>query len=106
MSGLSTQQIADWQCDGFLHPFLMLDEAELQKCLAGLARYESWLGASVSVSSNLNCRTMTYLILPWVARIARDPRILDVVKDLIGPDILIWTSTFFIKEPGSPMVTA
>ena len=49
---------------------------------------------------------MPYLILPWAARMARDPRILDVVEDLIGPDILIWTSTFFIKEPGSPMVAA
>ena len=27
------------------------------------------------------------------ARMARDPRILDVVEDLIGPDILIWTSS-------------
>jgi non-heme Fe2+,alpha-ketoglutarate-dependent halogenase len=84
----------------------MLDEAERQECLVGLARYETWLGASVSSSSNLNCRTMPYLILPWAARIASDPRILDVIEDLIGPDILIWTSTFFIKEPDSPMVAA
>jgi len=106
MSELSTQQISDWRRDGFLHPFRMLDEVERQECLAGLARYETWLGAPVSSSSNLNCRTMPYLILPWAAWIARDPRILDVVEDLIGPDILTWTSTLFIKEPGSPMVAA
>ena len=106
MSALNPQQIADWRRDGFLHPFPMLDEAERQECLAGIARYETWLGAPVSASSDLNCRTMPYLILPWAARIARDPRILDVVEDLIGPDILIWTSTFFIKEPGLPMVAA
>jgi ectoine hydroxylase-related dioxygenase (phytanoyl-CoA dioxygenase family) len=29
-----------------------------------------------------------------------------VVEDLVGPDILIWTSTFFIKEPLSPTFAA
>ena len=72
MSELSTQQISDWRRDGFLHPFPMLDEVERQECLAGLARYETWLGAPVSSSSNLNCRTMPDLILPWAAWIARD----------------------------------
>ena len=32
--------------------------------------------------------------------------ILDRVEDLIGPDILIFTSTFFIKEPHSPTIAA
>jgi hypothetical protein len=30
----------------------------------------------------------------------------EVVEDLIGPDILVWTSTFFIKEPASPTFAA
>ncbi len=29
------------------------------------------------------------------------PAIVDVVEDLVGPDILCWTTSFFIKEPGS-----
>lgn len=84
----------------------MLDGGEIQACLDGIARYEAFLGAPISASEDLNCRTMPYLILPWAARIARDPRILDVVEQLIGPDILIWTSTFFIKEPNSPTLAA
>jgi hypothetical protein len=31
--------------------------------------------------------------LPWAANLARDPRIVDHVEDLIGPDTLIYTST-------------
>src|SRR5262249_57420913 len=27
------------------------------------------------------------------------PAILDAVGDVIGPDILVWSSSFFIKEP-------
>jgi non-haem Fe2+, alpha-ketoglutarate-dependent halogenase len=51
-------------------------------------------------------RTMPYLILPWAAKLAHDPRILDVVEDLLGPNLLIYTSTFFIKEPHSPTIAA
>ena len=49
---------------------------------------------------------MPYLVLPWAAKLARDPRILDAVEDLLGPDLLIYTSTFFIKEPRSPTIAA
>jgi non-heme Fe2+,alpha-ketoglutarate-dependent halogenase len=36
----------------------------------------------------------------------RHPRIVDVVEDLIGPDILVYTATFFIKEANSPTFAA
>jgi hypothetical protein len=109
MSRLSREQIARWRHDGFLSPFPLLNAVELQACRDGLARFEQWLGAPVneiSASDELKWRTMPYLILPWAAKLARDPRILDVVEDLIGPDILIFTSTFFIKEPRSPTIAA
>ena len=60
----------------------------------------------ISATQDLKYRTMPYLVLPWAAKLARDPRILDAVEDLIGPDILIFTSTFFIKEPHSPTIAA
>jgi ectoine hydroxylase-related dioxygenase (phytanoyl-CoA dioxygenase family) len=36
----------------------------------------------------------------------RHPKILDAVEDVIGPNVLVWTSTFFIKEPHSPTFAA
>ncbi len=38
--------------------------------------------------------------------LVRHPAILDAVEDIIGPDILCYTSTFFVKEPHSPAVAA
>jgi ectoine hydroxylase-related dioxygenase (phytanoyl-CoA dioxygenase family) len=38
--------------------------------------------------------------------LARHPAILDAVEDLIGPDILVYTSTWFIKEPASTAIAA
>lgn len=106
MTKLSDDQIAAWKQDGYLYPFPLLDEAERKDCLDGLARFEAWLGAPVNESPDLRFRTMPYLVLPWAAKLAQDPRILDLVEDLIGPDILIYTSTFFIKEAHSPMIAA
>ncbi len=50
----------------------------------------------------MHWRSLTRACLPFYADLARNPRILDVVEDLIEPDILVWTSTFFIKEAASP----
>jgi hypothetical protein len=106
MKVLSEEQISRWRRDGFLSPFPLLDARELQDCRDGLQRFEHWLGGPVNGVPEMKWRTMPYLILPWAAKLARDPRILDVVEDLLGPDLLIYTSTFFIKEPHSPTIAA
>jgi len=106
MKALSEDQVAAWRRDGFLFPLPLLDEAERRECLAGLARFEDWLGAPVNESKDLKWRTMPHLTLPWVSALAHDARILDAVEDLIGPDILVYTSTFFIKEAHTPTIAA
>lgn len=106
MATLSAEKIAQWRHDGFLSPFPLLDEQELEACRQGVARYEAWLGSPINAHRDMKWRTMPYLLMPWAARLARDPRILDKVEDLLGPDILIFTSTFFIKEPHSPTIAA
>lgn len=106
MKALSEARVASWKRDGFLFPFDFLNQHELRACLEGLARYEHWLGAPVNVAKDLKWRTMLHIILPWVTRLATDPRVLDPVEDLLGPDILIYTSTFFIKDPNTPSIAA
>jgi non-heme Fe2+,alpha-ketoglutarate-dependent halogenase len=106
MKVLSEDQVAQWRRNGFLSPFPLLGAAELQTCRDGLERFEQWLGGPVNSVPEMKWRTMPYLIMPWAAKLARDPRILDVVEDLLGPDLLIYTSTFFIKEPHSPTIAA
>ena len=106
MKALSGDQVARWQRDGFLSPFPLLDAEELGTCRDGLRRFEDWLGGPVNSVAEMKWRTMPYLIMPWAAKLAREPRILDAVEDLLGPDLLIYTSTFFIKEPHSPTIAA
>jgi ectoine hydroxylase-related dioxygenase (phytanoyl-CoA dioxygenase family) len=106
MGMLPADKVSQWKHDGFLSPFPLLDAQELEACQQGVARYEKWLGAPINAHPEMKWRTMPYLLMPWAAKLARDPRILDRVEDLLGPDILIFTSTFFIKEPHSPTIAA
>ncbi len=47
-------------------------------------------------------RFKSHLLFKCLADVIRHPRILDMVEDLIGPDILCWTTHWFIKEARSP----
>ena len=105
MAALTRAEVESYRHDGFLFPFPALDESEREACLAGLERYERWLGKPVP-QADLRWRTQPHALLPWYAELARHPRILDVVEELIGPDILVWTGTFFIKEAQSPTFAA
>jgi phytanoyl-CoA dioxygenase PhyH len=44
-------------------------------------------------------RSKCHLLLTWVDEIVRHDTVLDAVESLIGPNILVWGSSFFIKEP-------
>ena len=46
-------------------------------------------------------RFKSHLLFKWLADAIRDPRLLDVIEPLTGPDILCWTTHWFIKEAGS-----
>jgi chlorinating enzyme len=39
------------------------------------------------------------LIFRWVDELVHEPLLLDVVEDLIGSNILLWSTEFFVKAP-------
>ena len=43
--------------------------------------------------------------MPWAHELATLPQVLDVIESLIGPGILIYMTTFFIKEAQNGAVT-
>jgi len=47
-------------------------------------------------------RNKPHMVFKWANQLIRHPRILDTVEDLLGPDLLVWGSSFFIKEPDDP----
>lgn len=43
-------------------------------------------------------RENPHYVLTFIDRVIRHEAVLDVVESIIGPDILVWASAFFIKE--------
>ena len=42
----------------------------------------------------------THMYLPWVHELAVNPVILDVIEAILGPDLLLFDSRWFTKQPG------
>jgi hypothetical protein len=102
---LTAEQVDRYRYDGYLFPFAALSSEEIAECLGGLGRFERKLGKPVT-EADRKWRSAGYIFLPWADGLVRHPRILDAVESLIGPDILVYTSTFFIKEANSPVFAA
>jgi len=47
-------------------------------------------------------RSKPHLLFPWANELIRHPAILDAVEDLLGPNLLAWSSSFFIKDAKDP----
>ena len=102
---LTVRQIADYRRDGYLFPVPAISESEAARYFDLLENFETGLGGLLSEVGGA-ARFKNHLLLTWVNDLVRHPAILDAVEDLIGPDILCYTSTFFVKEPSSLSVAA
>jgi ectoine hydroxylase-related dioxygenase (phytanoyl-CoA dioxygenase family) len=90
---LTARQIQSYQSDGFLFPVRVCDAQQAHRWRDELETLEASHG-------KLHYLPKAHLVLPLADRLARDPAALDAVESLLGPDILLWDSTFIIKEPG------
>ena len=84
--------------DGFHFPIPCISEREAADCRRQLEAFEAANGGGLTGAN----RFKSHLLFKWLADLVRAPRVLDAVEDLIGPDILCWTTHWFIKEPRSP----
>jgi ectoine hydroxylase-related dioxygenase (phytanoyl-CoA dioxygenase family) len=104
---LSSAQVERYERDGFLSPIAALTGGEVAAARAKLEAFELAVGGPLTADSvDARYRSRTHVLLPWVHGLVRHPAILDAVEGLIGPDILVYTSTWFIKEPRSTAIAA
>jgi hypothetical protein len=95
---LTADQVARYRQDGFHFPVPILSASEARTYRDRLEAHEKALGGPLQG----NMRHKAHLLFTWANELARHPKILDAVEDVIGPDILCWSSTFFTKEAHSP----
>src|SRR5919106_1865841 len=85
--------------DGYFFPYDVTSEAEAAGLLADFEAAEAEIGEDRARLSLL--RSYPSQLLPSFSGLIRHPRLIDAVSQIIGPDLLVWSCGFFIKEPGS-----
>ena len=95
---LSADQAERYRRDGFLYPVRVMTRAEAEGYKAKLEAYERAAGGPISG----NRRHKVHLLFTWAAELVRNPAILDAVESVLGPDLMVWGTDFFIKEPRDP----
>ena len=92
---------AYWQ-DGYLFPIPVFPPEEARQMRAELEDLErDWLSADLPLPLNTYKRVNSQCVMPLSYRIASDPRVLDVIEGILGPNILIYGAEYFIKEPNT-----
>ncbi|MDA0831027.1 MAG: phytanoyl-CoA dioxygenase family protein [Proteobacteria bacterium] len=92
---MSQAQLSRYQKDGFLSPMKVFSEKKAGLLRSQLEEYESVYGSVMKTPY----RNKPHLIFPWVAEVIRDSKVLDIVESVLGPNLLVWGTNFFIKEP-------
>ena len=95
---LSPAQIAQYHEQGFISPIRVMSAGAAAEYRSRLEAYEASSGGPLGG----DLRHKSHLLFTWLAELVRHDKILDAVEDLYGPDLLCWTTNFFIKEKANP----
>lgn len=102
---LAAQDIERYHSLGYHAPIDVLSSAEAREYRRKVEEFEAEMG-SLSEASNVY-RHKSHLIFPWLDKLIRHPALLDAVEDVLQtPDLLVWTTAFFIKEANDPSFIA
>jgi ectoine hydroxylase-related dioxygenase (phytanoyl-CoA dioxygenase family) len=94
LKSLNASQVAHYRQNGFLSPVNALSTEEAREARAHVEAVEAQHGGQWPRHQGLK----SHLIYTFLDRIVHHPKILDAVEDILGPDILCWSSRWFIKD--------
>ncbi len=94
LNGAAIRQYAE---QGYYAPVRVMATAEALDLREKLETFEAGAGPLAG-----RIRQKSHLLFTWLADLVRHPAILDAVEDVLGPDLLCWGSSFFIKNPHDP----
>jgi non-haem Fe2+, alpha-ketoglutarate-dependent halogenase len=102
---LRAQQAQFYENNGYLFPIRVFDNTETAKFRR---HFDEYTGQNQERLKELIPRerreiyALTHLMLPWAYEMVSHPKVLDAVEGVIGPDILVWDSGWFVKFARDP----
>jgi hypothetical protein len=95
---LSQSQIDRFWRDGCVFPVRVMPEADAIEIRRRLEEFEKASGGPLKGA----LRHKSHLLFTWLADLVRNSKVVDAIEDLYGPNLLCWTTNFFIKEARNP----
>jgi hypothetical protein len=95
-STLSPEQVAQYEREGFFFPVPVLTPAEAATFRVAFENLEARLGGRPAHRQLVQ----PHLCYRWAYDLAVHPRVLDAVEAIVGPNILVHSSSIFPKYPG------
>jgi hypothetical protein len=84
--------------DGYYFPIEAVSAEQARDLRARLEAFERRNGGPLKGE----LRHKPHLLFTWLNELIRHPRILDAVEEVLGPNLLCWGTSFFIKEANDP----
>ena len=106
MPKLTDDQIAQYRRDGYLCPIDIFSAEEAATSRAALEGLENDFDGKLDRPVSHYMRSSPFLVTDLPLSIARNPGILDAVEGILGPDILMWSCEFFIKEANTTKIVS
>lgn len=94
---LTADQIQEYHENGFVSPIRVMSEDEACSIKTKLEEAEK----KFPQDFNPENRNNLHLIFPFLDELAHNSVIVDAVEDLLGPDISLWASVMFSKDPAT-----
>lgn len=102
---LSVEQVEFYEKNGYLCPINVFSDRETRKFRRWFDEYTEQNQLRLKQLDPRQRRSVygyTHLTLPWVYEMVSHPNVLDAVEGTIGPNILVWESSWFVKFPNDP----
>jgi non-haem Fe2+, alpha-ketoglutarate-dependent halogenase len=98
VKALTPDQVEQFRREGYVPKIRVMSREDAERSRAALEDYERRTGGPLRG----NLRHKAHLLFPFLSEMVRNSAILDAIEDLYGPNLLCWTSNFFIKEARNP----
>ncbi len=98
---LTGAQREAFERDGFLFPIPVFSAAETRTLRRRLEVAE----AEAPPGTERAARQALPITHAWAWDLVHDPRIVEPIAAVLGPNLLLWSMDWFIKEPGPAFVT-
>jgi ectoine hydroxylase-related dioxygenase (phytanoyl-CoA dioxygenase family) len=98
LRALTPHQVSQYAEEGFTFPVQVLSGQEVESWRAAMSQ----TGELLRPEERPLLWTNLHLSFRWAYDLATHPRVLDAVEDLLGPEIVVYSTLIFAKMGGEP----